>query len=70
MIVHETHDMNLILPSRKMHGDRCISCGSNRDIVWHFIVPVGNGVGEEVFTNVVPLCQEHHKAVLEYHGWV
>lgn len=45
-----------------MYGSKCRSCGSERNIEWHHIVPLALG-GEDTFENMVPLCYECHKAI-------
>ena len=38
-----------------LRGNRCINCGTDKDIEWHYMVPIGSG-GNDVDTNLVPLC--------------
>ena len=37
----------------------CINCGSNENIRWHHVVPIGNG-GLDVPSNIVPVCSNCH----------
>lgn len=46
----------------RMHGNVCCNCGSDKDIEWHHIVPIEIG-GNDVPSNIVPLCYDCHKAV-------
>lgn len=48
-----------------LHGDRCINCGSPDEIEWHHVVPLEIG-GNDVDTNLVPLCYSCHKAVTNH----
>ena len=48
-----------------LHGDRCINCGSPDEIEWHHVVPLEIG-GNDVDTNLVPLCYSCHKAVTHH----
>lgn len=44
--------------------NRCVNCGSDKDIEYHHIVPLANG-GNHIFTNIAPLCHECH---MKAHG--
>ena len=46
----------------RLHGNVCCNCGSDKDIEWHHIVPIEIG-GNDVPSNIVPLCYDCHKAV-------
>lgn len=59
--ITKTRRMRLI----QMHGDRCINCGSPDEIEWHHVVPLEVG-GNDVDTNLVPLCYSCHKAVTHH----
>lgn len=47
---------------RKRLGHKCVNCGSEENIEYHHIVPLHVG-GNEVISNIVPLCYSCHKAV-------
>lgn len=42
-------------------GSTCCNCGINQNIEYHHIVPLFLG-GNDVVTNIVPLCHQCHKA--------
>ena len=42
-------------------GKICCNCGTNENIEYHHIVPLSLG-GNDVITNIVPLCHQCHKA--------
>lgn len=48
-----------------LRGDRCFNCGTPDDIEWHHVVPLEVG-GNDVDTNMVPLCYSCHKAVTHH----
>lgn len=47
-----------------IHGNRCLNCGAATDIQWHHVVPLHNG-GNDIPSNIVPLCKICHKSVTE-----
>lgn len=49
----------------QLRGDRCINCGSPDEIEWHHVVPLEIG-GNDVDTNLVPLCHSCHMAVTHH----
>lgn len=49
----------------KMHGSVCCNCGSSDEIEWHHIVPIEIG-GNDIPSNIVPLCYDCHKAVTHH----
>lgn len=42
-------------------GRKCCNCGTTENIEYHHIVPLSLG-GNDVVTNIVPLCHRCHKA--------
>ena len=46
--------------------NRCVNCGTDKDIELHHIVPLANG-GNHIFTNIAPLCRDCH---MKAHGKV
>ena len=53
----EYHLMRVLL--KEECGVYCVNCGSSEGIEYHHIVPLACG-GNNVFTNIVPLCWECH----------
>ena len=59
--INKSRKMRLI----SLRGDRCINCGSPDEVEWHHVVPLEIG-GNDVDTNLVPLCYSCHKAVTHH----
>ncbi|MGL5328351.1 MAG: HNH endonuclease [Peptostreptococcaceae bacterium] len=47
---------------KKVLGNECINCGSNKHIHYHHIVPLVGG-GTNNIKNIVPLCEDCHGIV-------
>ena len=46
---------------REKLGERCINCGSDKDVTYHHIVPIAWG-GTNNLSNIIPLCHACHCA--------
>lgn len=49
----------------QMYGNRCLNCGDTENIEWHHVVPLELG-GNDIYSNMVPLCYACHKAVTHH----
>ena len=45
--------------AKKIYGTKCINCGAEEHIEYHHVVPLKDG-GNDIPTNIVPLCWECH----------
>lgn len=67
---YEAKDESIIAEAMEKHPDRkCVGCGRDDDVVWLYIVPLNVG-GDKVASNVIPLCNVHHFARIQYYGLV
>lgn len=54
-----------IREAKKLYGSACVNCGSMEDVEYHHVVPLCIG-GNDVATNMIPLCRICHRAVTEH----
>lgn len=45
--------------AKKFLFHKCVNCGSEKDIMFHHIVPLALG-GNDIVSNIVPLCTDCH----------
>lgn len=48
--------------AKRLYGTRCVNCGSDKGIQFHHAVSLSCG-GNDVATNMIPLCRECHAKV-------
>ena len=49
----------------RIHNNRCANCGSDKELVFHHIVPLSQG-GKHTVTNISLLCAACHQTVHRY----
>ena len=47
---------------KQVKGEQCCNCGDTADLQFHHVVPISLG-GQDVITNIVPLCGKCHRLI-------
>ena len=47
---------------KQTKGEQCCNCGDTTDLQFHHVIPIALG-GQDVITNIVPLCGKCHRLI-------